>query len=474
MNRYFSSFLHWLGEAILKMLNPSTVKTSLNVDIQVSQKMRDALLLWSRMYSNEAEWLSSDTISLSLPAAISSEVSRSVALEMSVMLTGGPRAEFLQAQLATVVKNIRESVEFGAAKGGLVFKPYVSNRQLVVDVVHADQFYPVAFDSNKNLTSCIFTEGRVVGRFFYTRLEYHSVKPNEYIVRNIAFKSDNEYELGRQVPLTDVIDWADIEPEATIVGVDRPLFAYFRYPLANHIDPSSPLGVSCYSRAVDLIQQADKQWERLMWEFTSAERAVFVDELAFKKDEKGRVILPSRRLYRTLESTSTEVNFFREWSPTIRQSDLLAGLDAILKRIEFTCGLAVGTLSDPNTVDKTATELKQSKQRTFATVADTQRELKSALSHLIWAMNTWASLEGLSEGAEGTVTVTYSFDDSIVVDKTVQFEQDLRAVDSQVMSRVEFRMRNYGETIEKAREMLGLVQDELGNSAGALFDRLSQ
>ena len=55
-------------------------------------------------------------------------------------------------------------------------------------------------------------------------------------------------------------------------------------PLANNIDTSSPLGASIYSRAVDLIKQADQQWTDFLWEFESGKRALYTDPMAFEKD----------------------------------------------------------------------------------------------------------------------------------------------------------------------------------------------
>ena len=44
------------------------------------------------------------------------------------------------------------------------------------------------------------------------------------------------------------------------------------------------------------------------------------------------------------------------------------GYNRIVQKIEFNCGLAYGTLSDPQVVDKTAEEIISSKQRSYATV----------------------------------------------------------------------------------------------------------
>lgn len=440
------------------MFGQSSVKQALKVDVAISAPMAEALQTWSLMYANQAEWLTTYVKSLNLAAAIAGEIARAVTIEMQVSLEGGSRANYLAEQLDPVLDKLREKVEQGCAKGGLMMKPFISGDRIAVDFVQADQFYPVSFDSSGNITGCVFADQRVVGQYYYTRLEFHTMTEEGCVIRNAAFRSTSRDMLGQAVDLSMVPEWVDIEPEALITGIERPLYAYFRYPLANNVDPASPLGVSCYSRAVELIRQADEQWSNLVWEFESGKRAIFVDVLAFGKDADGKPRLPDKRLYRTLETGSAEGELYHEWTPEFRDASIRSGLDAILKRIEFNCGLAYGTLSDPQSVDKTATEIKVSNQRSYATITDTQKALEDALEELLYAMDVWATLGRLAPA--GSYTTVYDFDDSVIVDKDTQFQQDLRLVGQGIMGKVEFRMRNFGETEEIARARIAEIQAE--------------
>jgi hypothetical protein len=82
-------------------------------------------------------------------------------------------------------------------------------------------------------------------------------------------------------------------------------------------------------------------------------------------------------------------------------------------------------------------------------VVDVQKAIKNALDDLLYAMDTWATLSKLAP--KGKYTVTYDFDDSVIVDKNMQYQQDLRLVQQGIMSAVEFRMRNMGENEETAK-----------------------
>jgi A118 family predicted phage portal protein len=488
----FQKLLIWLQEIINKMIGQSSVKNALHVDIAISPRMAEFLLLWSRMYTNFSPWLSDEVKSLNLPVAISSEIARSVTIEMKVEVTDeatqpgqaddsqdadgdtpergtsqtGPeempatRAAFLNEQIQKAIAKMRIEVEFAVAKGGMVFKPYVDGDDLAIDFVQADQFYPVAFDSNGNITSCVFADSRRLGQYFYTRLEYHALDGENYTIRNAAFRSTTQNDLGQEVPLADILDWAELQPETTLTGIERPLFAYFKYPLANSIDTTSALGVSCFSRAVAEIEQADRQWSSLLWEFESGQRALYVDELAFGKDDHGKPILPNKRLYRTLNQGSQvgDDNLFEEWSPTFREKEILNGLEAILRKIEFKCGIAYGTLSNPTVIEKTATEIKTAQQRTYATITDTQKALQNAVEQLLYAMNVWTTIYTLAP--EGEYQETFNFDDSLVSDSNIKFLQDSQALGLGVISKVEFRMRNYGETEQVAKKAVAEIQKE--------------
>jgi A118 family predicted phage portal protein len=422
--------------------------------------MANALQEWALMYSNQAEWLSKDVKSLNLPASIAAEISRAVTIEMEVEISGSSRADYLAEQMEAVTNKLRQYTEYGVAKGGLMFKPYVLGDKIAVDYVQADCFYPIRFDANGMITACVFSDTRVIGKSYYTRLEYHTMTANGCEIKNMAYKSDNATDLGRQIDLTVIDDWAGLEPEALITGIDKPLYAYFRYPVANNIDTTSPLGVSCFSRAVDQIEEADKLYSNLVWEFESGQRALYIDSLAFGVGSDGKPKLPDKRLYRTINQGGqvSDEEMFHEWSPQFREASIISGLDAILKKIEFLCGLAYGTISDPNVIANTATEIKMQKQRSFATITDTQKALEEALEQLLYAMDVWATLANLAPS--GTYQAVYTFDDSIVADHDTQFAQDTQALGLSVMSKVEFRMRNYGETEAIAKQKIADVQAE--------------
>lgn len=194
-----------------------------------------------------------------------------------------------------------------------------------------------------------------------------------------------------------------------------------------------------------------------MWEYRSKETAVQAAREFFKKDRQGNAVLPKgkERLYHDMGANISDINgkpFFNVYSPEIRDVSFFNGYNRIIQKVEFNSGLAYGTLSDPQTVDKTAEEIKTSKQRSYATVKSIQNSLEHALRDLSGAIDAWITIEGLAPS--GTVDVSVSWDDSLVTDKESERQQDREDVAMGAMGVDEYRAKWYSETIEQARKNL--------------------
>ena len=351
-------FIERIGQVIRKMLGREKIKDAIGVEVAVSDKMANGIDLWAKMYKNEPPWKEKNIKLCGLPAAIAGEFARLVTLELKTEVTGN---DFINEEYQAVVSDIRKYTEYACAKGGLAMKPYASEGHIEVDMVQADRFFPTKFNSRGEVTAAVFAESLTVGKKVYTRLEYHQHEGTMYHINNKAFVKqdlDNVEVLGKEVPLTAVPEWANLQEEVTLKNVKMPLFAYFKIPNANNVDDTSPLGVSVYSRAINDIKEADNQWTRLLWEFEGSELAIDADITLFKKDDKGNYEFPKGkdRLFRMMD-LDDNAEKYKVFAPAIRDENLINGFNAILRRIEFNVGLAYGTLSDPNTVDKTAEEI---------------------------------------------------------------------------------------------------------------------
>lgn len=534
----FSSIWSKLKELLRKMIGVNTIQKTLHIEPIISSKMANAIELWSLMYEDNSPWLQEPTLadpvkvtSLGLPAFIASEKARMATIEMKseittptesvteanpnyeppavdedgnlqisnepefitkeVILGDTARAEFLNTQYTKVKNKIRNQLEYGIAKGGLVIKPYIvisdittdgentnnteNNIRQDVDIefdyIHADNFFPIAFDGSGKITEAAFVQVKTDKSTVYTRLEYHKLQNNMVTVTNLAFKKENrtqpsttdfDSDLGEQINLTEVPEWADLQPVTQIGNVDRLLFAYFKMPEANTIEAHSPLGVSGYSRAVKLIKEADLQYSRMLWEFQGGELAIDIDRDALntvEDEEKNTYEIPNMlqaRLMRKIDFGNSET--YQVFNPPYRDASLINGLNNILMRIEDVCALSRGTLSDVAAEARTATELKILKQRSYSANAEIQKALEDALKDLVYVMDIYCTLYEVT--APGEYDISFEWDDSILVDVETELGKRITLMQNGLASKLETRMWYFGETERQAREALNNISQE--------------
>ena len=463
-----------------KMLSTKTVEAALKLQPTISNKMKTSIELWEKMYMNEAPWLGDPKIkSLGLPALIASEKARTATIEMEIKVTGeSERAKFIEKNLNKLTDKIRINLEYGIALGGFIIKPYVvlgvdNKYKLEYEFVKATDFYPLSFSANGEITEAAFIDRIITKDYIYSKLEYHKLEGTSLIVANTAYVQSNnngqvntgiDTELGLQVDLKSIPDWAYLEPVVELQCVDTMLFAYFKMPQANTVDLNSPLGISGFAKAVGLIKNADEQYSNLLWEFEGGQLAVDVDRTTLNPiidaNGKPREVLPElqdRLFRRNLDLGSDEM--YNVFSPTLRDTNIINGLNNILMHIEDACDLARGTLSQVTYAEaRTATELKILKQRSFSANADIQKELQNTLEQTVSIIEKYCDLYEIADGTDAEVS--YKWDDSIIVDKDAERQIDIIDVNNGLMSKVEYRMKWMGETELQAKEALSKISDE--------------
>lgn len=457
----FQNLIEMIRRIIKRMFGKKDiVERAIEKDVVVSEEMARRIDLYSDIYRNKAPWLNENVRSTGIAASVAQEFARLVTIEFESEISGN---DFLNKEYQAFLKDLRRNIEYAAAKGGIAFKPYLSDGHIEVDVVQADGFFPVKFNSRDEVLAAVLPEEIVQGKYKYTRIEYHEFTDQGEMILNKAFRKrsdDTSDSLGREVELNILDEWEDLEPETLIAGVDRPLFVYLRMPSANNIDSSSPIGLSVFDRAIPDIKDVDEQWSRIIWEYEGSELAIDADEGMFYRDEAtGELKLPKgkERLFRTMDFAGIEVEAkdgYHPYSPEIRDQSLFNGLNNILRQIEFKCGLAYGTLSNPENVDKTAEEIKASKQRSYSTVKDIQNATQDALDHLIYAMWVWQKIGNM--GASN-YDVSYKWDDSIVVDREKELLSMQQDASLGFIRKELYIAKKYGVSEEEALKMMPAV-----------------
>ena len=469
--RFFTGVKHML-------IGRARLEEAFDTQIVVSEKMEQACTLWASMYENEPPWknIKDGKLSLNLAKAVCSELARLATFESEIEVTGdNERAKYLNDQMQKVIKKLRKHVEKAGSTSGIVFKPYISGDKIRVAVVSGTNFYPTEFGGDGEVRGGIFTDFRYVGNLRFTRLEWHRFEGNQYRISNKAYKVNaavvddlTGMVLGKPCSLKEVNDWAGIEPEITLNNVSDPLLGHLKMPMANNIEDDSPLGVSVFAAAVDDIREADEQFSRIIWEYKAKEVAVYVSDEALDRDKTGKAIIPSglERILRNLKFDNNK-NFYEVFSPNFRDESLFNGLNKILRNIEFKCGLAYGTLSDVQDVEKTAEEIKSSKQRSFSTVSDIQSSIEDAMVQLLYAMDTLCTLYNLAP--LGNIELKCSFGDGVLEDIDKEFARRLNLVNAGLL-RPELFIAWYFHCSEEEAKAMMPGAEELMDEDGAEDD----
>ena len=482
----FRKLIELITEALRNLVKYKTVQDTVDGDsvYNISDRMQDAIDKWKSMYKDEAPWLNDDTgiYSLGIPKLICSSLAAQVLSEMKLVinipgvdstdeeLDINTRAGYLEHTLKKhFMEHLSIQLEKGMALGGVLFKPYTVNDHIYIDFNYQGQFYPLEFDDDGNITDIAFLDQFVSEGKRYSKIERQTFNRFEktVMVQNKAYvsqeKADSEQQdLGTEVELTQISRWKDIEPEITIENVEKPLFGFYKVPLANNIDLDCPIGISIFSPATTLIERVDRQFSRLDWEYEGGQLAINVDPTAihpasgYYGTTEFNQDTCADRLYKALDLGQDDT--YHEFAPGLRDANYINGLNTYLCRIEDICGLARGTLSNPESEARTATEVKILKQRTYTTINSNQQALQKAIEDLTYAINVYATLYNLS--SEGEYSVDIEWSDSILTDVDTELAQKLQLVEAGIISKAELRSWYTAEDLETAKATIQEMKQE--------------
>lgn len=442
-------FIDFFKGVYRKLFPIKDIQSALNIKPAISKDMLDSIEIWQNCYSGKAPWIDKDVKSLKLEQSIVREFSNIVINEMTASVT----VPKLDTIFQTAKRDIGMYLQRGLATGAMVIKPLGGDK---VQYAAANAFIPVEYDSRGRLIKVIFPEFKKIGDNYYTRLEYHNLDyENGFTITNTAYMSGSTNVLGKEISLSNVDEWKNLAPYTYYPMMKRPAFGYYRNPIDNKID-GSHCGVSIFDSALDLIKKADIQFGRLDWEFESGERVIIIDESALEPKntidglKKAKMPKLNDRLFKGLNISggADGEDFYREFSPQFRQADIISGLEEYKRNIEFEVSLSYGDISNPQTIAKTATEIKSAKDRKYNMVIAIQNNLKDCLDDLVYALAFYNSM------TTSGYKFTCDFKDSILTDEETERKQDQQDLANGTLRPEEYRAKWRGEDIETARKNL--------------------
>lgn len=437
------------------MITKSDIESAVGVKIAVSEEMRVAMEKWYRLFLGVDNQEQKE--GLHLANSICTEFTRLIFAESEINVNGqGEKAKFMQSTLDIILPLLQTKIGIGLALGGMVFKPYFSNGEIVIDTIRADCMFPVSFCANGSIREVVFLESYTDrSDSYYTRIEYHVYEPDnkQCVISNYTFHSYNADTLGVACEMSET-PWKGMEPTTVIKNVNQAMFGYFKVPKANSVDPDSPLGISVYAGCDSQIIQVDNHWNLILWEYEAKEAAVFATMDLFNLNgKKQKLSKHDERLYKKVVRIGDE-NTLQEYSPEIRDKSLFDGLNNILQRIEFNCGFAYGTISSEPTakVEKTATEIITSRQRSYTFVSAMQKQMETALKQMLYAIDNLLNHHKIF--LDGDYELSCNWGDSVLEDKDKQSVRRQSLAANGWLKPEILISEEYGCSLEEAKEMM--------------------
>ena len=448
--------------------------------------MENAILLWKQMEGTDGlkpPWTSKKihTIRFSNTVAreLASLITQNIDIKIENLYAESDNIKFMQNAIDShFLRNAQDNIEKMIRLGGIMAK-WNGNG---IDYIPPDRFLVTEFDSNKEITGCIFFSYYSEKEKFYTRSEWHryetvnrksedgSANPVRlYLISNKAFVSDKIDEIGREISLKKT-KWEDIEPETRIEGLEKPLYSYLRCQYSNTIDSDSPLGVSLFSECVEELRWLDIAMSTMGIETENSAPIMFVDNSSITYAQNNGIELP--KFIRGLDVGTNPENTIKEWIPTLQVTSRIEGINFYLSIISYKCGFDPGYfVFNGQTISiATATQVEATERRTINTVLSFRNLLDRPNSNgdgrvgfihdIAYIINTMSVMnEETAPEDYGNYKLYCDFAD-LTANKEENKAFDYQLAQQGYMSKVRFLVRNLGMTENEAIKMVKEAQDE--------------
>ncbi len=344
------------------------------------------------------------------------------------------------------------------------------NTKIRVKFAAADQILPLSF-TDDSLEEVAIIGQKMVNGVNYIHIELHQKSPlldehgrEQYRISNI-FVSKNIR--------TNELTIADgICGQLNLVeSVDIPARMFsdiWNTAKANNISPDSPFNLPMIAGALPQLAQCDIAFNNSQADVILGRKRVFVqqDYLATKVKENvdGKKTYTSTEgddLY-TAVPTMDEMdkNFIKEYNPTLRAEENNKIVNDALGLLSFKCGLGKsyfkldenGQLQTAYAVKTSNADLQFNVQRQRTVIIEVWTAFCRQIINIANAIG-YKNAGTLPQDPEQVIT-NITFDDGALRDPETERQRDLQEVNAGLMTKVEFRVKWYGESEEDAKKAL--------------------
>jgi len=356
------------------------------------------------------------------------------------------RVELLDKTGQSMWKKAKKIVSMSFGYGGVIIVPYVKGGKIYYNLVPQNRLTIDETDGELITGATVLAEKKTISGQINTKtyLRWTNYKvENGNMVITQQFSDDK----GNKIPAPDF--WKDIQEVRTITNVDRVLFGYIKSPINNR-RANDKYGVPITYGCDATILEIKETMKQMIREYELKECFVGADVTMFN----GKNALPSNGLFKKIDSTNDD--FFEVFDPQFR--DYTTRLQELYKRLEHEVGTSYGILSEVDSQQATATEIKRSMYDTFTICDDMRSNVEKGMEDFFYACNVLANAYNLSPQGEYELSFDWSY--SLLEDTATEWSQLTYAQNKGIVSKVELRQwLKPDETVEESEKVIKEIEE---------------
>lgn len=386
--------IRWIKETWSKVFLRREASEVFNIELPGAGRIDGLVQEWYNITGGNPPWLDpdDDIVSINFAQFISDVTAGLVTLDLGVSLPDTPRGRYLQKIADYVLVKMDGRVSDALGNAGIVFKPNGTN----VDFCYPGSFVITDWDSNNNPRGMLFISRKYKNKKVYTKFEYQRFEDVEdgvvFAISNRAYVSDSANGKGDPCSLKLVAEWAQLEPDVYVMGVEETMFSYYGNPKPNFIDRDSPMKIPIWANCLTELRDLDIAWSRKSTEAEDSKHITIVPEQAIKYAEANGIKLP--RFMKGLQMSGGLDNAqIHEHVSTLLTEQRIKDINSILAMISSKLGYDQGFfVLDEKTGMMTATQVEADDQSTIRTVKNLRDSLQDAVIKLLYGANVFADI----------------------------------------------------------------------------------
>lgn len=341
---------------------------------------------------------------------------------------------------------------------GAFIESYDDKGKERLQFINAKKIYPITIDQD-TITEC----GFVSVNSNETIIQLHLLVEDNYIIRTLVYqKQTNDTSADVGTLISDTV----VETGSNIAW-----FQILKPNIANNIDINSPMGISIFANALDVLQGVDLAYDGFCEEMRLGRSRIFVNKDLVRFDVNG-----TTKTFDNNESgfyyggESENAKPFEFYSPALRTESYFNGINNALNLLSSKVGFGENHYRFDMGGISTATQVISENSEMFRSLKKHEIILNDVIIGVCKAL-----MYIHNEFTEDTykfdlnTNIEVKFDDSIIEDKESQKMTDRQDVNMGVMSKVEYRMKWYNEDEETAQKKIAEIEEASRQSQNNWF-----